>query len=296
MSDRLVPLTPRIGAKVAATRDEVLAPAFADECLEALERHGVLLFPRIGLTDDEQVRFSRNLGTVVPQGPMRPDGTQEVVFKITLDPRENRSAEYLKATIDWHIDGLFEDGPPPKATMLSARRLAAHGGQTEFCNTYAAYEDLPEDERAYYESLRILHSLEASNRVTNPNPTPEEVARWREAETQRRRAGRLGEKEHPLVWRHRTGRKSLVLGMSVDHVVNMPEAESRALIAKLTAHATRRENVYRHEWQMGDLLMWDNCGVMHRAVRYDADSGRLMHRTVLHGVETISGVEGAGHG
>ena len=251
-----------------------------------------MLFPQIGFSDEEQVAFSKNLGDVIPQGPMRPDGTQEVVFKITLDPRENPSAEYLKATIGWHIDGLFDDGPPPKATMLSGRRLSATGGQTEFCNTYAAYDDLPEGERQYYESLRIVHSLEASNRATNPNPSPEEQARWRQAEALRDRAGRIGAKEHPLVWRHQTGRKSLVLGMTVDHVVGMPEAESRALIGKLTAHATRREIVYRHEWQIGDLLMWDNCGVMHRAMPYDAKSGRLMHRTVLHGVERINGVEG----
>ncbi len=81
--------------------------------------------------------------------------------------------------------------------------------------------------------------------------------------------------------------------MSVDHVAGMPEKEGRALVEKLTAHATRREIVYRHEWQVGDLLMWDNCGVMHRAIPYAADSGRLMHRTVLRGVERIDGVEGA---
>ena len=289
--NRFVPLTPRVGAQAVLRRDDVLDPAFRDECLAALERYGVLLFPQIGLSDEEQVAFSKNLGEVIPQGPKRPDGTQEVVFKITLDPRVNPSAEYLKATIDWHIDGLFEDGPPPKATMLSARRLSATGGQTEFCNTYAAYDDLPERERADCESLRVLHSLEASNRVTNPNPTPEEQARWREAEARRERAGRIGAKAHPLVWHHRSGRRSLVLGMSVDHVVGMPEAESRALIEKLTAHATRRENVYRHEWQIGDILIWDNCGVMHRAIPYEADSGRLMHRTVLHGVEAIVGVE-----
>jgi alpha-ketoglutarate-dependent taurine dioxygenase len=293
MADRLVPLTPRIGAQAVLHRAEVLDPAFADECRAALERYGVLLFPQIGLCDEEQVAFSKNLGDVVPQGPMRPDGTREVVFKITLDPRENPSAEYLKATVGWHIDGLFDDGPPPKATMLSARRLSATGGQTEFCNTYAAYDDLPEEERRHYESLRIVHSLEASNRATNPKPSPEEQARWREAEALRARAGRIGAKEHPLVWRHQTGRKSLVLGMTVDHVAGMPDAESRALIEQLTAHATRRELVYRHEWRIGDLLMWDNCGVMHRAIPYDANSGRLMHRTVLQGVETIKGVEGA---
>jgi alpha-ketoglutarate-dependent taurine dioxygenase len=291
MGDRFVPLTPRIGARAALRRDEILDPAFAEECLAALERYGVLLFPRIGFDDEEQVAFSKNLGDVVPQGPVRPDGTREVVFKITLDPRENPSAEYLKATIDWHIDGLFDDGPPPKATMLSARRLSATGGQTEFCSTYAAYDDLAAGERGYYESLRIVHSLEASNRATNPNPTPEELARWREAEAQRARAGRIGVKEHPLVWRHRTGRKSLVLGMTVDHVSGMPATESRALIEKLTAQATRREIVYRHEWQLGDLLIWDNCGVMHRAIPYDPNSGRLMHRTVLHGAERILGVE-----
>ena len=147
MADRFVPLTRRIAAKCVVGREELLDPGFAQGCRDALERYGVLLFPRIGFTDAEQVTFSRNLGDVVPQGPKRPDGTQEVVFKITLDPRENRSAEYLKATIAWHIDGLFDNAPPPKATMLSARRLAATGGQTEFCNMYAAYDDLPVGER-----------------------------------------------------------------------------------------------------------------------------------------------------
>jgi alpha-ketoglutarate-dependent taurine dioxygenase len=293
MGERFVPLTPRIGARALVSRDEVLDPAFAGECLDALERHGVLVFPQIGLDDDEQVAFSRNLGEVVPQGPRRPDGTQEVVFKITLDPKENPSAEYLKATIGWHIDGLFDDTPPPRATMLSARRLAATGGDTEFCNAYAAYDDLPAGRQRSCEQLRIVHSLEASNRSTNAHPSAAEQASWRAAEEQRRRAGRIGVKEHPLVWRHRTGRKSLVLGMTVDHVAGLADGESRALVDELTAHATRGEIVYRHEWRVGDLLIWDNCGVMHRALPYAADSGRLMHRTVLHGSERIAGVEEA---
>lgn len=291
MGNRFVPITPRVGARVVASREDVLSPDFAAECRDALERHGVLLFPEIGLDDEEQVALSRNLGDVVPQGPRRLDGTQEVVFKITLDPSVNPSAEYLKATIGWHIDGLFDDAPPPKATMLSARRLAASGGETEFCNTYAAYDDLPADERRRCEALRVVHSLEASNRSYNPHPTPEEAARWRQAEALRERAGRIGVKEHPLVWRHATGRKSLVLGMTTDHVAGVAAAEGQALLARLTAHATRPENVYRHEWRVGDLLLWDNCGVMHRALPYAADSGRLMHRTVLHGVERIAGVD-----
>ncbi|MGH3053984.1 MAG: TauD/TfdA dioxygenase family protein [Gaiellaceae bacterium] len=292
MTDRFVPLTPRIGAMVTLSRKNVLNPANADEINTALERYGVLVFPEIGFSDEDQIAFSNNLGEIVPIGSPRPDGTRDPVYKISVDPKENPSgAEYIKNTIGWHIDGLFEDGPPPKATLLSGRRLSTTGGQTEFCSTYAAYDDLPEAEEDYYEVLRIAHTLEASYRATHPNPTAEEQAAWRKVEARRDRMGRRGEKEHPLVWHHRSGRKSLVLGISVDHVMDLPEAESRALLRKLSAHATRPEIVYRHEWTVGDLLMWDNCGVMHRVMPYDADSGRLMHRTTLNGIEGIKGVE-----
>jgi alpha-ketoglutarate-dependent taurine dioxygenase len=280
MASRFTPLTPRVGAKIVAHKEDLLSPDFAANCMAALERHGVLLFPQLHLSDEEQVAFSNMLGKVIPQGPMRPDGTREIVFKITLDPKENPSAaEYLKATIHWHIDGIFDDTPPPKATMLTGRRLSTIGGQTEFCNTYAAYDDLPEIERTRCDSLRVVHTLVAANLATNPDSSPEELKRWRE---------RAPPKEHPLVWRHETGRKSLVLGMTTDHVVGLSADESRAYIAKLSAHATRAENVYRHEWQVGDLLMWDNTGVMHRVSPYPPDSGRLMHRTVLYGVESIN--------
>ena len=291
MTDRFVPLTPRIGAKVTIGRDDVLDRAHADEINHALERYGVLVFPEIGLDDDEQVHFSNNLGEIVPIGTKRSDGTRNPVYKISVDPKENPSgAEYIKNTIGWHIDGLFEDGPPPKATLLSARRLSASGGQTEFCSTYAAYDDLPDSEKAFCDTLHIVHTLEASYRATHPNPTPEDQEAWRKVESRRDRMGIRGEKEHPLVWHHRSGRKSLVLGISADHVMSMPEGESAALLRKLSDHATRREIVYRHEWKVGDLLMWDNCGVMHRVIPYAADSGRLMHRTTLYGVERIEGV------
>jgi alpha-ketoglutarate-dependent taurine dioxygenase len=285
MADRIIPLTPRVAARVAVPREEVLDPAFAGECLDALERHGVLVFPGIGFDDDELVAFSQNLGRIMPFGGLP-------IYKITLDRQENPSgAEYLKNTTGWHIDGLFEEEPPPRASILAARRLSGAGGQTEFCNTYAAYEDLPQQDRKACESLRVLHTLEASNRAMSPQMSAEEQQAWREAQAERDRKGRRGAKEHPLVWRHRSGRRSLVLGMTVDHVVGLPPAASRELIERLGAHTTRRENVYRHEWQPGDVIMWDNCGVMHRVVPYDRESGRLMHRTTLYGDELIAGIE-----
>jgi alpha-ketoglutarate-dependent taurine dioxygenase len=277
MASRFQPLSARIGARAAMRPEQILDPSFAAECLEALEHYGVLVFPQIGLSDEQQVVFSSRLGEVMPQGLPNADGSRDLVFKVTLDPKKNQAAEYLKGTIYWHIDGATDD-VPAKATLLSGRRLSPVGGQTEFCNIYAAYDDLPEEERRHCESLRVVHSLEAANRLTAPNPTDEQLAIWR----------RGGSKEHPLVWRHRSGRKSLVLGATVDRILGMSQEQSHALVEKLTTHATRRDIVYSHEWQVGDLVVWDNCGTMHRVIPYDAASGRMMHRTTLHGVEAIA--------
>jgi alpha-ketoglutarate-dependent taurine dioxygenase len=278
MASRFQPLSPRIGARAALTPDELLHPAFATECLEALERFGVLVFPQANLTDEQQVTFSSRLGELMPQGAPKADGSRELVFKVTLDPKKNEAAEYLKGTIYWHLDGATDD-VPAKATLLTGRRLSAVGGQTEFCNTYAAYDDLPENEQRYFESLRVLHSLEAANRLTTKSPTAEQLAIWRR---------RGSSKEHPLVWRHRSGRKSLVLGATVEKILGMSDEQGHALLEKLTAHCTRPEIVYSHEWTVGDLVVWDNCGTLHRVIPYDPASGRMMHRTTLHGVEAIA--------
>jgi alpha-ketoglutarate-dependent taurine dioxygenase len=277
MPSRFRPLSARVGAQATMRPEEMLDPAFGAECLEALERFGVLVFPQIGLSDEQQVMFSSHLGELMPQGMPRADGGRDLVFKVTLDPKKNEAAEYLKGTVHWHIDGATDD-VPARATLLTARRLSSVGGQTEFSNSYAAYDDLPEEEKRYCESLRVVHSLEAANRLMTPNPTAEQLAIWR----------RGTPKEHPLVWRHMSGRKSLVLGATVDHVVGLPEEKSRALVAKLTEHASRRDIVYRHEWTVGDLVVWDNCGTMHRVIPYDPASGRMMHRTTLFGVEPIA--------
>ena len=101
---------------------------------------------------------------------------------------------------------------------------------------------MSDDEKPRFGSLRVVHSLEASQRRVNPDPSPELVARWRSRRTH----------EHPLVWTHRKGRKSLVLGASADYVVGMDLDEGRALLAELLDRATRPDMVYRHDWSVGD--------------------------------------------
>jgi alpha-ketoglutarate-dependent taurine dioxygenase len=124
----------------------------------------------------------------------------------------------------------------------------------------------------------VVHTMVATQRDVFPNPTPEQRAAW----------ARFADKIHPLVWTHRSGRKSLVLGSSASHVVGLEMDEGRALLDELLAWATQPQFVYRHEWSIGDLVIWDNTGCMHRVQAYPVDSGRMMHRTTLIGEEAIA--------
>jgi len=245
--------------------------------LDALEHSGVLVFRGLWIEPEAQVAFCRRLGEVDHSS----DGHHPVpgIYPITLDKSKNSSADYLRATFDWHIDGCTptNDEYPQKDTVLSAVQVAEWGGETEFANSYAAYDTLSDEEKDRFGVLRVVHSLEASQRRITPDPTPEQVARWRSRPTH----------EHPLVWTHRTGRKSLVLGASADCVVGMDLDEGRALLAELLERATVPENVYSHMWSVGDTVIWDNRGVLHRAAPYDPTSSRELLRTTVLGDEPI---------
>jgi alpha-ketoglutarate-dependent taurine dioxygenase len=267
-------LSTTVGAQVVGVEfgqllaDEAL-PAWT---LEVLEAHGALVFRGLHIDDATQVAFSQLLGRVEVFGK----GVHPEIFRVTLDPSKNPLASYLRGTFDWHIDGCTDD-VPIMATILSAHAVAAAGGETEFASTYAAFDALPDDEQERCLSLRVVHTLEASQRLVNDDPSPSELAVWRSRPA----------KEHPLVWTHRSGRRSLVLGATTDHVVGLEPDESRALLDGLLAHATAADRMYRHEWEVGDMVIWDNRGVLHRACPYDASSPRDMHRTTLHGEEPI---------
>jgi alpha-ketoglutarate-dependent taurine dioxygenase len=272
-------LTESVGAEVAGLE---LARLASDDpvgaaVLDALEDNGVLVFRGLQLDPEAQVAFCRRLGEVDHSA----DGHHPVagIYPITLDASKNSSADYLKATFDWHIDGCtpLGDECPQKATVLSAVQVAEWGGETEFANSYAAYDALTPEEKDRFASLRVVHSLEASQRRVHLDPSPELLARWRSRRTH----------EHPLVWTHRSGRKSLVLGASADYVVGVDVDEGRALLEELLERATGRDKVYSHSWSVGDMVIWDNRGVLHRAAPYDPSSRREMLRTTVLGDEPI---------
>jgi alpha-ketoglutarate-dependent taurine dioxygenase len=272
-------LSDTVGAEVLGVDagDLISDDGLVAAILTSLSEHGVLVFRGLDLEPEVQVEFCTRLGdvdTIEGHHPVRG------IYRVTLDRSKNASAEYLQGTFDWHIDGCtpLNGEPPLMATLLSAKAVADHGGETEFASTYAAYDDLSAEEKKAFAELRVVHSMEASQRRRYPNPTEDQLARWRARP----------KSEHPLIWTHRDGRKSLVLGTSCDHVADMEVHAGRALLDDLLARATRSERVYRHEWTVGDTVIWDNRGVLHRATPYSIDSPREMLRTTLLGDEHIN--------
>lgn len=265
-------LTPRIATEIRADKDALLNGEHAGAIRELLEQRGVLVFPQIGFTDAEQIAFTETLGTLAPER----DG--EAVYDVTLDTAVNKQADYLKGSFYWHLDGTMNQ-VPILASLLSSKVLPADGGgDTEFCNTYAAYEELPEEDKRRLGSLRVMHS--AWNSLLYYDPEPEA------ATLQQMMA--IGQCELPLVWAHRSGRKSLILGCTASHIIGMEYSESTKTLVELRDWATRPQFVYRHRWSVGDLVMWDNTGTMHRARPYDPASGRMLHRTKLAGEEPFA--------
>ena len=278
-----VDLTPRIGTELKIDRAALLSGVHADEIRRLLVERGALVVRGADLDDAGLRTVAATLGDVrigaVKRGA---DGKtlnegEGGVLKVTLDAKLNPDyARFLFGNQLWHMDGTYEE-TPPLATLLAPRALSESGGDTEFANTYAAYDDLPAGEKQHLESLTVVHSMQAALFPGKPDCTPEEFAVWCSYPV----------RSHPLVWRHKSGRKSLVLSTSGSHVVGMHPADSHGLLQRLMIHATQTQYVYRHAWRMGDLALWDNTGTMHRVLPFDAASGRLLHRITLNGEEPI---------
>ena len=134
------------------------------------------------------------------------------------------------------------------------------------------------EQKARFEDIRIVHSKAASMRVTYPNPSATEIAHFNS----------FPHKSHPLVWNHASGRKSLVAGLSSDYVEGMEPEKSAEFIAWIKAWMEQRQFVYTHQWQIGDVLIWDNTGTMHRVLGFDKSCGRRLHRVTLTGEESLA--------
>ena len=286
MAIETVDLTPRIGSQLLVSKAALLSGDMREAIRALLVRRGAVVVRDLHLDDAELRTVARTLGDLRVGAVKRgADGAtlnegEEGVLKVSLDQEINPEyARFLPGNHLWHMDGHYE-AVPPFATLFTPYRMAKTGGDTVFASTYAAFEDLPADEQEFLSTLSVVHTMQSALFPMMQNCKPEEFAVWCS----------YPERTHPLVWHHKTGRKSLVLSTSAAWVVGMHPAESHDLLERLMRHATQDKYCYRHKWQMGDLAMWDNTGAMHRVLPYDPESKREYHRCTLNGEESVTAV------
>jgi alpha-ketoglutarate-dependent 2,4-dichlorophenoxyacetate dioxygenase len=233
---------------------------------DAFLAHHVLVFPGQTLSREQQFDFAANFGEVEAPEARRANGKRHGVAHVmtNLDAAGNPSVRYSPAAnYHWHTDKPYHTAPP-MLTTLYAVEVPANGGDTEFANTALAYEALPDAMKRRIAGTRV---------VFRPAFDP-----------------RLPAVDHPLVRTHpETGRKALYLGNHSMHILGMLEVEGTALLRELLEHATQPRFVYRHRWSVGDLVMWDNRCLLHRAM-LDEHSGkyrRVMHRSLVKGTAPV---------
>jgi taurine dioxygenase len=250
------------------------------EIERAYDEYGVVFFRSQKVTPEQQVAFTRRFGEIefnifgerwsVPRCP-----EIVVVSNITDD---GKPIGIRRAGENWHSDMSYT-ARPPRGTMLYAHEVpelcGLPLGDTEFAGTAAAWDALPATMQKYLAGKRAVFDFRGRKRALTP--TEQEIARNPPV-------------VHPIVRTHpRTGRKCLyVMRADCTGIEGLGAEEAEALICALADHITKPAFVYRHQWRTGDLLLWDNCSVQHRAIQdYDLPQRRLMHRTTMGGAAPV---------
>lgn len=266
-----------LGATVTGIELAKIDDATFGSIEEAWHTHGVLIFPGQSLSDEEQIAFSRRFGalekliTEKAQNPdigmlsnVRPNGE-------LLEP-EGSYALFLYGNTFWHTDSSFKR-VPSKASLLSARRVPSTGGETEWADMRAAYDELDAALIADLEDAIAVHSYRYSQGLVGGVDVLSEEE-WKA----------LPPVEHPVIRTHpATGRKNLYIGRHASHIKGRDVEESRALLNRLTEEASKPPRVFSHTWTEGDIVIWDNRCVLHRGRTWPADQGRVMARTTIAG-------------
>ncbi len=290
MSVTFTPLHPVIAAECSGI--DISRPLTADQAAAidaGLDRYAVLVF-RHGtpLTTDQQIAFTRNFGDLEPpyrqiqaaEGKRLDNPALSDISNLgpggSILERDDRKRLFGLGNQLWHSDSSYKV-IPARYSLLCAHVLPPDGGDTQFADMRAAYDMLDARTKALVEDLICEHSRIFSKGALGFTFTEQEL---RDFAPVRQR----------LVRTHRkTGRKSLYLSSHAGRIVGWPVPEAQMLLRELTEHATQREFVYAHRWQVGDLVMWDNRTTMHRARRYDDQRyPRDLRRTTLtDGVPTV---------
>jgi len=239
----------------------------------------VLVLHDQSLDDERQIAFSRRFGPLETSGKANPATGTPFARQSNLDiatgaviPAEDRRMIYQKGNYLWHTDSSFK-AVPSLCSLLSARICPPADGNTEFASMRAAYDALPDDIKGKLEGRVAEHSLVYSR------GTVSDAALTAEMKAELPGAWQAMVRENPV-----NQRKAIYAGAHASHVIGWPREEGRAFIAWLNDFATQPQFRYSHGWREGDLVIWDNRAVLHRATAYDtARHKRLMQRTTVNG-------------
>jgi taurine dioxygenase len=278
-SRRLLDVRPT-GAALGAEVQGVDVRALDGDAFAAIHQawldHQVLLFRDQALADDDLVAFSRRFGEL-DEAPIQETGRRFVeghpeIYVVSNVVQDGVSIGSLGAgEAVWHTDMSYLPNPP-KASVLYALEVPPSGGDTSFCSMYAAWDELPDELRRRVDGVRVKHDgTYNSGGYTRQGVTP--------TDDPRTSPGTL----HPLVYVHpETGRRGLYLGRRRNaYIEGLSLDESGALLDEIWASATRDSLTWRHQWRVGDLVLWDNRCTMHRRDGFDPAARRVMHRTQI---------------
>lgn len=238
------------------------------EIRAGMDRYGVLLFKDQGFTDAEQLAFAQRLDGVLHTktgtSALRPNkfGNEALSDISNLDEdgeilaSDDRRRMYSLGNRLWHTDASFQD-PPGRYSLLHARVVPPVPADTQYADTRAAYDALPEETKIQLEGLAAHHSIAYSRQTLGFEFSEEEADKLRGA-------------VHPLVRTiPGTDRRSLYVASHASRIIDWPVPEGRLFLRDLIDHATQPEFTYTHAWSVGDLVIWDNRATMHRGLAYD---------------------------
>jgi taurine dioxygenase len=277
MSIEIIPTGAALGAEI---RGVDLAQPLGDNAFALIERaydeHGVIFFRGQHIAPPQQVAFTRRFGEIdfnIFGERWSVSGSPEIVV-VSNVTEDGKQIGVKRAGENWHSDMCYT-ARPPRGTMLYAHEIpdlfGLPLGDTEFASAAAAWDTLPETMQQFLDGRRAIFDFRGRKRALTPT---------------RAEIDRNPPVTHPVVRTHpRTGRKCLyVMRDDCTAIEGIADDEAEALVAALADHIVKPAHIYRHQWRPGDLLMWDNCTVQHRAIQdYDLPQRRLMHRTTMGG-------------
>ena len=276
---KIEPLHPEFGARISGVDlCQPLEQSSFEQIESAINRYSFLLFENQRMNDDAHLEFTRRFGELEEEHlSYYSRGEVTYIGRVgNIDDQGNKvSARQIKASTGnemWHSDSSFRE-IPAMYSLLSAYEVPDEAGETEFASARSAYQRLDSPTRELIEDRVAIHDYIYSRTQVSEDAVNQSQRTYMHPVRQRL------VRQNPV-----TGERNVFVGSHVKEIEGMSDDEAKPLIMRLIAEVTRPESVYRHRWQAGDFVIWDNRCLLHCGCGYDAEKyRRRMHQTRVRG-------------